>query len=138
VASGFTQSAIAANLFFAQIAVAYGVLKTLRRGVSRGLITFRINEKRKNLAADVDSKFALFARDSWLIGTPKSRLHKGLGTFRTASALFCRAWMAFVSFRSVRGLIVFFPFLKFIIAHLATPDCRERLLVENCIAPARI
>jgi len=30
--------------------------------------------------------------------------------------------MAFVSFRKVRGLIVFFPFLKFMIALLATPD----------------
>jgi hypothetical protein len=29
--------------------------------------------------------------------------------------------MAFVSFRKVRGLIVFLPFLKFMIAHLATP-----------------
>jgi hypothetical protein len=36
--------------------------------------------------------------------------------------LLCRLWMAFVSLRSVRGLMVFFPFLKLIIAHLATPD----------------
>ena len=28
-------------------------------------------------------------------------------------AVLCRSWMAFVSFRKVRGLIVFFPFLKF-------------------------
>jgi hypothetical protein len=34
----------------------YGVLKTLRKGVSRGLITFRINEKRKTPAADVGSQ----------------------------------------------------------------------------------
>jgi hypothetical protein len=41
--------------------------------------------------------------------------------------------MAFVSFRKVRGLIVFFPVLKLIIAHFAIPDSRERLLVENCL-----
>jgi len=52
--------------------------------------------------------------------------------------LFCRSWMAFVSFRKVRGLIEFFPLLKLMIAHLATADWRERLLVENCIACARI
>ena len=40
--------------------------------------------------------------------------------------LFCRAWMAFVSFRKVRGLTVFLPFLKFMIADLATPDWRQR------------
>ena len=34
----------------------YGVLNRLRKGISSGLITFRINEKRKNRAADVDSK----------------------------------------------------------------------------------
>ena len=45
--------------------------------------------------------------------------------------LFCRSWMAFVSFRKVRGLIVFFPFLKFLIAHLATPDSRESTRVTR-------
>src|ERR1039457_1391826 len=52
--------------------------------------------------------------------------------------LFCRSRMAFVSFRKVRVLIVFFPLLKLIIAHLATPDWRERRLVENCFPAARI
>jgi len=46
--------------------------------------------------------------------------------------------MAFVSFRNVRGLIVSLPFLKFMIADLATPDWRERRLVENCFACVRI
>jgi hypothetical protein len=46
--------------------------------------------------------------------------------------------MAFVSFRKVRGLIVFFPFLKFIIAQLAISDWRESSLSENCLASARI
>src|SRR5215831_14714968 len=46
--------------------------------------------------------------------------------------------MAIVSFRRVRGLMAFFPFLKCLIAHLATLDCRERRLVENCFAFARI
>lgn len=31
-------------------------------------------------------------------------------------------WTAFTSFLRVRGLIVFLPFLKFMIAELATPD----------------
>ena len=44
--------------------------------------------------------------------------------------LFCRSWIALFSFRKVRGLIVFFPFLKFMIAHLATPDRRESSLFE--------
>jgi hypothetical protein len=46
--------------------------------------------------------------------------------------------MAFVSFRKVRGLIVFFPLLKLMIAHLAIADWRERLPVENCFASVRI
>lgn len=46
--------------------------------------------------------------------------------------------MARVSFRKVRGLIVFFPFLKLMIAHLATPDWRESSLLENCFASVRI
>jgi hypothetical protein len=46
--------------------------------------------------------------------------------------------MAFVSFRKVRGLMVFLPFLKFMIADLATPDWRQRRLLENCCASARI
>src|SRR5262249_7412737 len=33
--------------------------------------------------------------------------------------LFCSSWMGITSFRSVRGLIVFSPFLKCLIAHLA-------------------
>jgi hypothetical protein len=52
--------------------------------------------------------------------------------------LFCRMWIAFVSFRRVRGLMAFLPFLKFIIALLATPDWRESSLFENCFASARI
>src|SRR5579864_9667616 len=52
--------------------------------------------------------------------------------------LFSRSWIALFSFRRVRGLIVFFPFLKFLIAHSATLALRERSLVENCLAPARI
>jgi hypothetical protein len=46
--------------------------------------------------------------------------------------------MAFVSFRKVRGLIVFLPFLNFRIAHSATLDWRDRSLVENSLACARI
>src|SRR5215472_14956409 len=34
--------------------------------------------------------------------------------------------MDIVSFRRVRGLMVFFPFLKCLIAHSATLDCREK------------
>ena len=44
------------------------------------------------------------------------------------SVLFYRSWMTLVSFRKVRGLMVFLPFLKLMIAHLATPDWRERRL----------
>lgn len=33
---------------------------------------------------------------------------------------------------------MFFPFLKFLIAHSATLDLRERNFVENCLAAARI
>jgi hypothetical protein len=46
--------------------------------------------------------------------------------------------VAFVSFRRERGLIVFFPFLKFLIAHSATLDWRDRSFVENCFACGRI
>jgi len=53
-------------------------------------------------------------------------------------ALFCRRCMAFVSFRKVRGLIVFLPFLKFMIADLGTPDWSERRLLENSFASPRI
>jgi len=52
--------------------------------------------------------------------------------------LFCRLRIAFVSFRNVRGLMVFLPFLKFMIADLATPDLRESFLLENCFASVRI
>jgi hypothetical protein len=45
--------------------------------------------------------------------------------------------MAFASFRKVRGLIVFLPFWKFIIALLATPDRREQLIRKR-FASARI
>jgi hypothetical protein len=52
--------------------------------------------------------------------------------------LFCSSWIAIVSFRRVRGLMVSFPFLNCLIAHLATLAFRERRLVENCFAWARI
>jgi len=52
--------------------------------------------------------------------------------------LFCKSWIALVSFRRVRSLMVFFPFLKHLMAHSATLDRRERSLVENCFASARI
>src|SRR5437763_16766438 len=52
--------------------------------------------------------------------------------------LFCRSWIALTSFRRERGLIVFFPFLKLLIAHSASLDWRERRLVENSFASARI
>jgi len=46
--------------------------------------------------------------------------------------------MAFVSFRKARGFIAFLPFLKLMIADRATPDWRERRLVENFVACVRI
>src|SRR5439155_14427633 len=49
-----------------------------------------------------------------------------------------RTWIALTSFRRERGLIVFFPFLKLLIAHSASLDWRERRLVENSFASARI
>ena len=52
--------------------------------------------------------------------------------------LFSRSWIALVSFRRIRGLMVFFPFLKLRITHSATLALRERSFVENCWAPARI
>src|SRR5579864_4780781 len=52
--------------------------------------------------------------------------------------LFCRSWIALTSFRRERGLIVFFPFLKFLIAHSASAALRESLLVENSFACGRI
>jgi hypothetical protein len=60
------------------------------------------------------------------------------GQFQFFTFLFCRSWMALVSFRKVRGLMVFHPFLKFMIAHLAAPDRRASSLLENCFASARI
>ena len=47
---------------------------------------------------------------------------------------FCRSWVAFVSFRKVRRLIVFLPFVNFRIAHSVILDWRERSFVENCFA----
>jgi hypothetical protein len=52
--------------------------------------------------------------------------------------LFCRSWMALVSFRRERALIVFLPFLKFRIAHSASPVLRERPFVVNSFAAVRI
>jgi hypothetical protein len=52
--------------------------------------------------------------------------------------LSCRSWTAFVSLRKVRGLIVFVPFLKFIVADLATRDRRESSLLETCFASVLI
>src|SRR6185369_2818351 len=43
-----------------------------------------------------------------------------------------------ISFLSERDLIVFSPFLKFLIAHSASPDWRERRLAENSLAFIRI
>src|SRR4051794_10733626 len=57
--------------------------------------------------------------------------------FQFLRFLFCKSWIALVSFRKVRVLMVFFPFLKFRIAHSATLDWRERSLVENSLASAR-
>jgi hypothetical protein len=54
-----------------------------------------------------------------------SPLHLSTSRHNVFGLLFCRSRIARVSFRKVRGLMVFFPFLKFMIAHLATPD-RER------------
>jgi hypothetical protein len=58
--------------------------------------------------------------------------------FQFFMLLFCRSWIALVSFRKVRSLMVFLPFLKFMIADLATPDRRESSLLENCFASLRI
>src|SRR5207244_3349865 len=52
--------------------------------------------------------------------------------FRSLMLVFCRSWIVFVSFRSVRGLMTFSPFLKCRMAHSATLDRREISLVENC------
>src|ERR1700692_1463494 len=68
----------------------------------------------------------------------KSRLRSLTSSHNVSAFLFCSSWIAFISLRKVRGMIVFFPFLKFRIAHLATLDCRERSLVENCFASVRI
>jgi len=43
--------------------------------------------------------------------------------------LFCRLWIALVSFRRERGLMAFSPFLKLLIAHSASLDRRERMRV---------
>ena len=45
--------------------------------------------------------------------------------------------MAVVSLRRLRGLMVFFPFLKLLMAHSAAPDLRARSFVEKCFAAAR-
>src|SRR5437762_14140177 len=52
--------------------------------------------------------------------------------------LFCRSWIAITSLRRERGVIVFFPRLKLLIAHSASLDRRDRSLVENCFVSARI
>src|SRR5512133_535145 len=51
--------------------------------------------------------------------------------------LLCRSWIALISFLNERGLIVFSPFLKFLIAHSASPDWGETLS-ENSLAFTRI
>ena len=55
-----------------------------------------------------------------------------------AGCRFCRSWIAIISFRRERGLMVFFPRLKLLIAHSASLDRRDRSLVENCFVSARI
>src|SRR5438552_19050433 len=52
--------------------------------------------------------------------------------------LFCSSWVAIISFRRERGLMVFFPRLKLLIAHSASLDRRDRSLVENGLVSARI
>jgi hypothetical protein len=47
--------------------------------------------------------------------------------------LFCRSRIALVSLCKVRGLMVFLPSLKFMIADLAIPDWRERRLLGNSL-----
>jgi len=59
-------------------------------------------------------------------------------SFQFCKFLFRRTWIAFVSFRNVRGLMVFLPFLKFMIAERAIPDLRDSSLLENCFAWVRI
>ena len=61
-----------------------------------------------------------------------------LSDFSMGNSPFCKSWIARVSLRRERGLIEFFPFLKFRIAHSATQDVRERSLVENCLACTRM
>src|SRR5450755_1506249 len=65
-------------------------------------------------------------------------LHSLTRSHKFPDFLFCKSWIALVSLRRVRGLMVFFPFLKLLMAHSATLDRRERSFVENCFASARI
>src|SRR5204863_2613016 len=58
--------------------------------------------------------------------------------FQVFIFLFCRSWIALVSFRRERARMVFLPFLKFLMAHSARPDLRERRFVGNSFACARI
>src|SRR5271165_3661484 len=62
---------------------------------------------------------------------PRNEFHSQFLVF-----LFCRSWIALVSFRRERGLMVFFPFLKLLTAHSASLARRERSLVANCFASA--
>src|SRR5690348_11628395 len=59
-------------------------------------------------------------------------------SFQLFMFLVCRSWIAFISFLNERGLIAFLPFLKLRIEHSASLAWRERRLVENCFASARI
>lgn len=52
--------------------------------------------------------------------------------------LFCRSWIALASFLRERARMVFFPFLKFFIAHSARLALRERSLVEIFFVSVRI
>lgn len=47
--------------------------------------------------------------------------------------LFCRSWMAFASFRKVRGLMLFPPFLKFMIATLCNSGLAGEQLVRKLL-----
>ena len=53
--------------------------------------------------------------------------------FDSLCFLFCRLWIAFVSFRKVRGLMVFFPFLKFMIAHSGNSGLAREQLIRKLL-----
>jgi hypothetical protein len=104
-----------------------------RKGPGRGVA------ERVRLARTDVGYVRIRAHDGTTQPVPRSHLLTALpASPQFFMILFCRSWIATISFRSEPGLMLPFPFLKFRIVHSPSLDRRARRFVENSFACARI